>query len=254
MSTKRIVAMSIAGAAVIVAALAFMLLASFLGRDSDAVRLPDTPVSSEGPRGTTPDALDLVEVTPDTVQAVVSALSRPVAYSRELVIENLWEGGSATFNISVSVSGGVTSLSALPPIGPVKRIVVTPDTLYIWYDGDRAPFTGDIRSTGEGHRTSDEWQMLVTYEDILVLDKNDIVDAGYTVFGGEDCIYAVYSSPLLGNTRTYYISTELGLVIAAKEYDAGGALIYTMASGECRVGEADPAAFTLPDGTSLIVY
>jgi len=252
MSTKRILAISIAGTAVIVAALALMLLSSLLGRDSDAVRLPDAPASSEGPRGTAPDALDLVAVTPDTVQAVVSALSRPDAYSRELVIESLWEGGSATFNISVSVSGRVTSLSAVPPIGPAKRIVVTPDTLYIWYNGDRVPFVGDIRSTGDSSRNSDEWQMLVTYEDILVLDAGDIIDAGYTVFGGEDCIYAVYSSPLLGNARTYYISTELGLVVAAKEYDTAGALIYSLAAGGCRVGVADPAAFTLPDGTFLI--
>ena len=252
MSTKRIMAISIVGAALIAAAIALMLLTSFLGRDSDAAQLPDTPASSEGPKGTAPDTLDLVEVTPDTVQAVVSALARPEAYSRDLVVESLWEGGSATFDIAVSVSGGVTSLSAVPPIGPTKRIVVTPDMLYIWYNGDRVPFIGDIRSTGEGHRTADEWQMLVTYEDILVLDRNDIVDAGYTVFGGEDCVYAVYSSPLLGNTRTYYISSELGLVVAAKEYDNAGALVYSLAAGACSVGVADPAAFTLPDGTVLL--
>jgi len=253
MSTKRILTISIIGSVLIVAALSLVLLTSFLGRDSDAIRLPDTPAASEGPNGAAPDApdLDLVEVTPDTVQAVVSTLSRPESYSRELVIESLWDGGNAFFNISVSVSRVMSSLSSVPPLGPEKRIIVTSDTLYIWYDGDREPFVGDVISEGAGYRTADEWQMLVTYEDILALDANDIVEAGYTMFGGEDCIYAVYCSPLLGNTRTYYISSELGLVVAAREYDAAGALVYTMAAGECRIGGADAAAFTLPDGTSL---
>jgi len=252
MSTKRILTIAIAGALLIVAAIGAMLLSSYIGRDSEAVRLPDTPTSTERPNTPTPDALDRVEVTRDTVQAVVSTLSRPEAYSRELVIESLWDGGLATHAISVTVSGGVTSLSTSPPPGIEKRIIVTPDTLYIWYTGDRTPFIGDIGAAGDAHRTSDEWQMLATYEDIIGLDSSDITDAGYTEYNGEYCVYAVYTTRLLGHSRVYYISSELGLVIAAKEFDSKGTLIYTMAAGECRIGEADPGAFTLPDGTVLI--
>ena len=252
MSTKRILVIAIVGVVLIASALGVMLLASYLGRDSEAVRLPDTPVAGEGPVEATPDELDRVEVTGDTVQAVVSMLRRPETYSRELVIESLWDGGQAVYDISVSVSGGVTSLRSVQQHSAEKRIIVTPDTLYIWYAGESIPFAGDAGAVGDARRTADEWQMLVTYEDILGLNRDEIVDAGYTEYDGEDCVFAVYSSPLLGHTRTYYVSADLGLVIAAKEYDSAGTLIYQMAAGECLVGQADPAAFRLPDGTDLM--
>jgi hypothetical protein len=94
--------------------------------------------------------------------------------------------------------------------------------------------------------------MLVTYEDLLELDKELIIDAGYASFNDEYCVYAVYRSPLLNNTGVFYISLDQGLVINAEEYDGSGNLIYSMTAGECVMNKVDPAAFTLPDGTVLV--
>jgi len=252
MSTKRILVIFIIGLLSIIAAISVMLLTSYLNTESDMVQLPNTPAASERPGGTAADELDRVEVNRDTIQAVVSStLTRPGTYSRDVIIESFWEGGQAVFEISVSVADNLTSLRVQPPTGDEKRIVVTPDTLYIWYKDDMHPFVGGIGSGGDESRVADEWQMLVTYEDILILDKSDIIEAGYVEYEDVFCIYAVYRSPLLGNVRTYYISLDLGLVIAAEEVDKDGALIYSMKAGECAVGETDPSAFTLPDGTDL---
>ena len=130
-------------------------------------------------------------------------------------------------------------------------IIVTPETLYIWYAGERTPYIGRADSLGDDLRTSDEYQMLITYEDILNLDRRDITDAGYTQYGGEYCVFAEYRSPYLGNSVKYYVSIELGLLIAAEEYDAAGSLIYRMTAFEC-LFDVDPASFLLPDGTSPV--
>jgi hypothetical protein len=45
---------------------------------------------------------------------------------------------------------------------------------------------------------------------------------------------------------------EVGLVIAAFEYDSGGMQVYSMIAGESLTGEIDPLMFALPDGTDLI--
>ena len=252
MSTKRILGLTIFGVLLIAAAISVMLLTSFLRQDSGAVRLPDTPMPAERPERPEPDALDRVVVNPDTIQAVVSSLDRPATFMREIEIESFWEGGQATFEVSVSVSGGMTSLSILTPAGAERRVIVTPEREYVWYRGDRTAFVRNVGAGGDGRRIADEYQMLLTYEDILTFDRNDIIDAGYIEYAGEVCVFAVYRSPHLGNMRTYYISLELGLVIAVIEYDANGNQIYRMTAGECFIGEIDPAAFILPDGTVLL--
>jgi len=252
MSTRRILGITIFGVLLIIAAISVMLLASFMRRDSDAVRLPDTSASSERPSDTQPDTLDRVEINRDTIQAVVSTLSRPESFSRVVKIESFWEGGQAVNDISVSVQDGMTSLRILPSVGIERRIIVTPETEYIWYKGDRFPFIRNVSSAGDDHRAADEYQMLHTFEDILTLSSEDIIDAGYTELDGEVSVYAMYLSREFAYMRIYYISLELGLIIAAVEYDANGTLVYSMTAGETYVGSVDPAAFILPDGTDLM--
>jgi len=251
MSTKRIMFITVIGITIIAAALSVILLVSYLNRELVEVALPDTPIATEPPAGNGADALDRVEVDRDTVQAVVSSFARPDSYSRDVRISSFWGSGHAVYTIKVSVADDMTSLQAVPQIGAEKRIIVTPDALYIWYKGDRQPFIGSAGSSGDDSREADEWQMMITYEDILELNKHDIIDAGYTQYEGADCVFAVYLSPLLGNTTTYYVSLDIGLVIAADEHDNAGELIYSMRAGQCAVGEVDPEAFILPDGTDL---
>jgi len=256
MSTKRIIIITALSGLLIVAVVAVMLISMFLRQEPDPIKLPGATVTSERPNTAEPDALDRVVVAPETIQAVVSSLDRPSAYRRNVIIDYFWDGGHAEFNIVVTVANGMTSISSLPSIGAEKRIIITPDTLYIWNRGDATPYTGAINSAGDGYRTADEWQMMDTYEDLLSLDMNEIIEAGYTDYEGKECIYAVHRSPLLGNIRKYYISLDIpldiGLVVAAEEHNAAGDLIYRMRVGEFALDESDPAAFTLPDGTNLL--
>jgi len=251
MSTKRVLGITIFGVILIIAAISVMLISLFIRRDSDAVQLPVTSAPAGTQNGSEHDTLDRIEVNRETIQVVVSTLSRPEVFSREVLIESFWEGGYAVNSINVSVFGGMTSLRILPSVGIERRIIVTPETEYIWYRGDRAPFIRYISPSGDDQRAADEYQMLFTFEDILSLDSDDILDAGYYEQDGELSVFAVMHSKALGYIRTYYISLEHGLIIAAVEYDTNDTIVYRMAAGDTLVGEVDPTAFILPDGTDL---
>jgi len=250
MSTKRILVITIVGIFLIGAAIGVMLLTSFFRSDSSAIELPDTPISAERPNGTEPDARDRVEVAPETVQAIVSTLSRPRTYSRDIVIESFWEDGHAETYVSVSVSGGITSLRITPSVGIYRRIIVTQDAEYIWYSGDSTAFRRSFGVDGDSGKVSDQWQMLLTFEDIFELDIGDIIAADYTDLDGEEGIYIVHRTLVLGHTRAFYISLDQGLIIAALEYDTNGVLVYRMTAGNFSE-EAEAWAFILPDGTDL---
>ena len=144
MSLRRIFGITAFGILFIAAVIGVMLLASYLSRDVDPIPLPSSQPAQQPDYVAKPDALDRVEITPETVQAAVAALSRPEKYRREITIEIFWEDGHATYHISSDVDGGFTSMLIKPPDGagaPAdgdKHIIVSAERLYIWYDGDES--------------------------------------------------------------------------------------------------------------------
>jgi len=241
MSTKRILGIAAFGVLFIAAVIGLTMLTSYFRLDDGAFALPETP---ENPPASaeTHDGLRLVEVTTETVQDVIATLYRPESYSRDILVEI----DGAQVDISVSVMHGIASMHSILPGGQARRVIVTADALYIWYDGDNIPYIG---RPGPG-RGADEWQMIVTYEDVLKLAPRDILEAGTALHLGELCIYVVYRSPLLGYLRRYYISVTDGLVLGATVRDETGAIVYQMTAGP--LGDANPEAFILPDGTSVV--
>ncbi|MCL2126294.1 MAG: hypothetical protein FWH33_09955 [Oscillospiraceae bacterium] len=253
MSLKRIAGITIFGILFIGAVIGAMLLTSYLRRDDAAIPLPvPQPTISETPVETDPEVPDRVEVTAETIQQVVSTLKRPSTYSRGIYVCTYWAGGQAEYTIDVSVHDDLSSLWIMRPMGEDKRVIITEDMLYIWYSGDKTPYASDELAADGVYKDVDEWQMIITYEDLLSISRDDIVEAGYVEYGGEDCIYAMCRSRTTGYMRVFYVSLDVGLVTGAEEYDEYGDLVYSMASGDCSIGAIDPTAFTLPDGTDLL--
>ena len=250
MSTKRLLLITFFGILFIVALISLTLLVPNFGDDGRVLQLPSPAAPLPPPVETPQDDINRIEITRENVQAVVSALERPQVFSREVTIENFWDGGQSVFQFNVSVHSGVTSIISTTPHNIYRHVIVTEHYHYIWYEGETEPFVGSIDFLGEPLRIADEWHMLPTYEDLLNLDINLIIDAGITEFEDETCIFVVYKSPLLGMIRTYYISIAHGLVIGVWEYDENGVRVYRMSSGS--IEEVDMSAFLLPDGTSVV--
>lgn len=153
----------------------------------DGMVLPDTSTTS-GQTGEipTPDgALAVVEVSPSTVQAAVKTLARPEAYRRTVTVEQLWSGGSSSYEIAMAVSGPWTRTDRTMPDGRVRHTITGPEDVYIWYNNEAAVYTSPV-----GDITADHELPIPTYEDILSLDVEAIIAADYRTISNVACIYA----------------------------------------------------------------
>ena len=189
-----------------------------------------------------------VEVTPRTVQNIISSMSRYGSYSRTVEVSYAWnEIQSAVITAQVVEVNGWVRCDAVLPGGIVEHSIlgdVGHGSLWYWYDED----TTYLHSpAGEGE--ADLIQHIPTYEDILEADPDAILDTDYTEKNGVPCIYVDVAEED-GRIR-YWVSMSSGLLVAA-EREQDGLVVYAMTSGDV----VSPAAvgadtFALPDGTVL---
>ena len=69
------------------------------------------------------DALTVIAVTPETVQTAIETLTRPRQYSRVIRVEQLWDGGSGSFETTVTVSGRWTRTDRSLSDGQVRHTI-----------------------------------------------------------------------------------------------------------------------------------
>lgn len=223
-----------------------MMLMNTLHRPEHIV-LPDTSAASdqiaEGP-GTDGNALAVVEIAPETVQAAIATLSRPGAYRRTVTVEQFWSSGSGSYETTVTVSGGWTRMDRTMPDGRVRHSIIGPEETCVWCNNET-----EIYRSAVGAVSADNEQCIPTYEDILDLPVEAISTADYRVLSDIRCIYVEASE---GNSQLYYwVSVDTGLLVAAEKL-LDGERVYRMEA--LTVDQTEPAAteFTLPDGTSLL--
>lgn len=214
--------------------------------ETPVVTLPSAPTGSSD----TPGSSELgggnylpVDITPETVQAVVGeTLARAENYSRSVTVESFWDGGSSATKLECYVRGDDWHVISAGD-GSVKHILMLSGKLYIWYGSGGEVFSGG--ETLQPENAGDLFSRTLTYEELLSLDKSQITAAGYTDHNGVGCIYAEYSSGLLGYTTRVYIGIDTGLLIAAERYD-GENLIYSMTSDTPVLDTPDDSHFTVP--------
>lgn len=192
------------------------------------------------------DALTVIEITPETVQAAVATLSRPDSYRRTITVEQFWGESSGTYELTTTVSGGWTRTDRTMPDGRIRHCINGSDTVYIWYNNETRLYTGV-----PGEITADHEQSIPTYEEILELPQEEIQFADYRCVSNVNCIY-VEAGPADGSyTLRYWVNVETGLLVVAEKLIEDEA-VYRMASLSIDQTEPSAAEFTLPNGTCLI--
>lgn len=205
------------------------------------------PDGSTAPPGVPDDGQMLrVEVTRETVQAVIASLDREGSYYRQLTAETFWEGGSGSVSVQAWADGGYTLVRCALSSGQVRCTLETEDALYYWYDGDDS-----WRTAPAGSLSADLAQRIPTYEDVLELPLEAISGAGYGEREEQLCIYVETVVDALGYVERYWVSVESGLLIAAETLK-GEETVYSMTAyvplqTPCPAG----TIFALPDGTVL---
>lgn len=246
-------------AIVIVVAVAASFLLNIIGPGAPTVVLPVT-----SPPGTTGDPnasvggdyVTPVEVTAETVQRVITTLSRPSNYARTVtILTAVGEGEYAADTARVWVDGVPdttwprwTKTALTKPTGLVEHSIIHETgegegTLYLWYGGD-----GEYRSYPADQWSADLSQRIPTYEDVLSLDKASITGTGYEKKNGVPCIYVEVEKQALAYRQRYWISVSDGLLVAAETVKEDQVVMSVSASG---MESTEETEFTLPDGTVL---
>ena len=238
-------------AALVAAVMAVALFSAFsinLFHKTPEVVLPSIPPTADA---TDPDRAEAgdyqrLDVTPDTVQQVIATLERPDSYSRTVNVEMI-EGdqviGATT--AQVTVDGGWTQSQLTLPGGRVYHSIVGEGKRYVWYDKERSYQVYDASS-----RSADLSQRLPTYEDVLAVDKERIVEAQYVIADALPCVKVAVEEPELGYVESYWVSVDTGLLVRS-ESSKDDQIFYRMSGYTVETPAAPGLAFTLPDGTVL---
>ena len=208
-----------------------------------AVVLPTAPpVDASAPAAPESTAgVQMIAVTPATVQAVVGTLRRIDSYSRTLTVRDFWSGGSRSRTVDVRARGDKLRLSIRSgDDSPQQEVLLSGAEQWVWYSDADAVYHGEATS-GD----ADAWQTLLTYEDVLEAPAEDILDAGYTDYDGVNCIYIRWRSGTLGYVSECWIDPDTGLLMGERCYD-GDILFYSMDSSAPDVTTPDESVFAAP--------
>lgn len=231
---------TVAFLAVTVLVIAVMLTGTL--RRTSHITLPSRDLSP-GQAAAPGEAPTVVAVTPETVQTAIATLSRPQEYRRTVTVEQLWQGGSGSYETAVAVSGGWTRTDRTLNSGRVRHALTDGETTYIWYDSEETVFTAPA-----GTISADNEQTIPTYEDILDLPAEAIAAADYRTISGVSCIYVETAEDADGYVLRYWVSVDTGLLTVSERL-LEGEPVYRMAALELELPTAED--FTLPDGTVL---
>ena len=228
-----------AGFIVLVVMVLILMFSNSLRRSSH-ITLPEegsSPGQAEDTNASGGDALTVIAVTPETVQTAIETLTRPRQYSRVIRVEQLCDGGSGSFETTVTVSGRWTRTDRSQSDGEIT---------YIWSGSERS-----VYSAPAGDITPDDEQAIPTYETILDLPVEDIAAADYRSVSDVNCIYVETVQDPEGYTQRYWVSVETGLLVASERL-LEGETIYRMASLTADLSTPSTDRFILPDGTVLL--
>lgn len=223
-----------------------LMLSNTLRRSSH-ITLPDT-------NGTTGQILDnlgessaltIVEIDPETVQTAIATLSRPQSYRRSITIEQFWTGGSGSYRLTASVNGDWTRTDRVMPDGQIRHSITDGKSSYIWYNEER-----EYAEAPAGGISADNEQSVPTYESVLELPVESIVEADYRDLSGLHCIYVETAPDTSGYVLRYWVSVDTGLLVSAEKL-LDGRVVYRMSAPEVDQTEPDMEWFALPDGTQL---
>ena len=234
-----------AGFIVLVVVVLILMFSNSLRRSSH-ITLPEegsSPGQAEDTNASGGDALTVIAVTPETVQTAIETLTRPRQYSRVIRVEQLWDGGSGSFETTVTVSGRWTRTDRSLSDGQVRHTITDGEITYIWYGSESS-----VYSAPAGDITPDDEQAIPTYETILDLPVEDIAAADYRSVSDVNCIYVETVQDPEGYTQRYWVSVETGLLVASERL-LEGETIYRMASLTADLSTPSTDRFILPDGT-----
>lgn len=185
-----------------------------------------SPVRENG-ENTGEDSIIRAEVNRETVQSALSILKRADSFSRTYKIKTYWDGGESESDFSLWKKGNNIRMSYSEQ-NTVKNILIIENDLYIWYDDSSSVLHSKL-SENNLSKEIDMFSRLVTYEDVLSVPVENILDAGYFEKNEQQCIFVEYKSIDQNYVNQIYVSVDSGLLVSSSRY-YGEKLANTMES------------------------
>ena len=241
-----------AAAAVCVAAL--LLVVYFFGagrRSGGSITLPQDGAAETPERPQDPQtAAQFLTVDRETILPLLRSLSRPACYYQALTATLYWDQSEAAKTVEVYRLGQV--IKGIVRQGTETKYLLTDgQTLYVWYEGDGTAFSTRLSSD----TALDDLLGIPTYETVLQLPEDAVVEAGYVEMGETEtcpCVYLACQVSEDGYTDRYWIDVESQMLYRADAQFADQQiyLVQQTAFTACTPGpETADWTFSLPDGT-----
>ncbi len=218
-----------------VAMLGYMLWRAF-GQASETapVSLPPPRADEQTEASPAPFLPQSADVTPETVGAVLRSIPRVRSYSRAVIAETFHSGGSMTEVLLCWVRGDSLRLRT-----DEKNLLSTPDGLWVWYDDEPEVFASQRAAEAERMR----YMRLLDWETLL--EDGEIVDAAYTDFEGEECVYVAVRAGAFDYVSELYVSLRTGLLIAADRYE-DETCVYRLRTSGLEISTPEDSRFEPP--------
>ncbi|NCB74709.1 MAG: hypothetical protein EOM51_08205 [Clostridia bacterium] len=236
---KRIIWGSFAALTVVV--IAFLIIYYGPTDSSHVISMP-SPAASNGDLSGD-DGISRVEVNPDTVKTVLGTLVRAESFYRSYTIKTYWDGGDSETSLSYWQKGDNIKLR-IAKNESVRNILVRGDELYIWYDNSSSVFNSKL-SESSVSKEIDRFSGLVTYEEIMDIPQDNILDAYYVDKSGQACIFVEYVSGELNYVNQLFVSVDSGLLVSSEKFD-GDKLVYSMESASPELTTPSDDVFKVP--------
>ncbi|MBQ2840176.1 MAG: hypothetical protein IJE70_02415 [Oscillospiraceae bacterium] len=187
-----------------------------------------------------------VTVSRENVRNIISALNRPEEYFEETQSVLSHKNGDAVFSRQKWVKGALSRVDIMSASRESVSIhyIYNNTHVFIWKPHERTYY-----KTSRGSFSADDAQMMMSYEDIISANDEDIISAQLTMYDGVPCIYTEVKNSTTGYTERYWVSHSTGLLIYGQTLDDKGDLIYTITSTQTDISPQDSEIFRLPDGS-----
>lgn len=204
-----------------------------------------TPSTEKEPNSNSSD-YSKIAITPENVIQVIAQLERPEQYHYVIDSELFSEKSSAKYRHKVWNRGNLQRIDMLYSNGTVKlHTLYSNDTVYTW-----APQSGSYYASGLANISTDESQMLMSYEDVLKLTSKEILSAEFTTYENQGCIHLIAQPSDSNSCIEYWISAEHGLLLAGQAME-NDFVFYSAKISNLNLSEQDASVFRLPDGKQL---
>ena len=187
--------------------------------------------------------LQAVEVDRTNLQALVRTFQRPESYYLQNETTYFYRDNQSVLKSQIWKSDSVMRISQLNNAEEqALQVLLTDQWVYLWTEE-----SGVARYERQA-RDVDLYGRTPTYEDLLKLSADEILEGRLEELEGQLCLYAKTQDKLTGEIEQWYILAENGLLLYA-DGSLDGQMTYQTYMTHMQLDLEEQNLFLLPDGS-----